>query len=177
LPEQISSSDIRINYLYYEPDPNYKSIDEVRYVYKGETQPSAYKETYNENSYEKIRSITASESNRFNLIQELCEIFECWPNFEIDHDPITGVILLDENYRQRKWVSFHEYIGKDNYAGFKYGINLKSIRRTLDSDGIVSKLIVKNNSNEFATDGFCSIARAIESPNGENFILDFSYYI
>lgn len=177
LPEQISDSDIRTNYLYYEPDPNYKSIDEVRYVYKGETQPSIYKETYNENSYEKIRSITASESNRFNLIQELCEIFECWPNFEIDHDPITGAILLDENYRQKKWVSFHEYVGKDNYAGFKYGINLKSIRRTLDSDGIVSKLIVKNNSNEFAIDGFCSIARAIESPNGENFILDFSYYI
>jgi hypothetical protein len=38
-------------------------------------------------------------------------------------------------------------------------------------------MVVKNNSNEFATDGFCSIARAAESPNGENFILDFSYYI
>jgi phage minor structural protein len=85
--------------------------------------------------------------------------------------------LIDENYRQKKWVSFHEYIGKDNYAGFKYGVNLKSIQRTIESEGIVSKLIVKNNSNEFATDGFCSIARATESPNGENFILDFSYYI
>jgi phage-related protein len=50
---------------------------------------------------------------------------------------MTGEILLDENYRQKKWVTFHEYIGKDNYAGFKYGINLKSISRTLDSDGIV----------------------------------------
>jgi hypothetical protein len=54
---------------------------------------------------------------------------------------------------------------------------LKSIQRTIESDAIVSKLIVKNNANEFATDGFCSIARASESPNGENFILDFSYYI
>lgn len=177
LPEEIKSSEVRTMYLYYEPDENYKSIEEVRYVYKGETQPTAYQETYNETSYEKVRSITASESNRFNLIQELCEIFECWPNFEIEHDPQTGMILLDENYRQKKWVSFHEYIGKDNYAGFKYGINLKSIKRTIDSEGIVSKLIVKNNSNEFATDGFCSIARAAESPNGENFLLDFSYYI
>ena len=177
LPDEIKSSEVRTMYIYYEPNADYKSLEEVKYVYRGDTQPTAYQETYNDISYEKVRSITASESNRFNLIQELCEIFECWPKFEIEHDPLTGMILLDENYRQKKWVSFHEYIGKDNYAGFKYGINLKSIRRTIDSEGIVSKLIVKNNSNEFGTDGFCSIARATESPNGENFLLDFSYYI
>ena len=177
LPEEIQASEVRTIYLYYEPDENYKSIDEVRYVYRGDTPSSTYEEAYNDITYEKIRSITASESNRFNLIQDLCEIFECWPKFEIEHDLNTGIILLDENYRQKKWVSFHEYIGQDNQVGFKYGINLKSIRRTIESDGIVSKLIVKNNSNEFAQDGFCSIARADESPNGENFILDFSYYI
>jgi len=91
----------------------------------------------------------------------------------------TGEILLDESdgYRQKKWVTFHEYIGKDNYAGFRYGVNLKSIQRTLDSNGVVSKLIVKNNANQFAESGFCSIARAQENPIGENFIYDFSYYI
>ena len=177
LPNEISNSEIKTKYYYYEHDSNYKQIEEVKFVYEGYEPSSAYKEDYNETSYEKIRSITASESNRFNLIQELCEIFECWPKFEIEHDPQTGKIKLDENYRQKKWVSFHEYIGQDNYTGFKYGINLKSIQRTIESEGIVSKLIVKNNSNEFATDGFCSIARATESPNGENFILDFSYYI
>jgi hypothetical protein len=45
-----------------------------------------------------VRSITASESNRFNLIQELCEIFECWAKFEIEHKR-NGEIELDENYR------------------------------------------------------------------------------
>ena len=177
LPNEIKNSEICTTYLYYEPDENYKNLEEVRYVYRGENPPKTFQEIYNETSYEKVRSITASESNRFNLIQELCEIFECWPKFEIEHEQETGKILLDENYRQKKWLSFHEYIGKDNYAGFKYGINLKSIKRTIDSENIVSKLVVKNNSNEFATDGFCSIARATESPNGENFILDFSYYI
>jgi hypothetical protein len=38
-------------------------------------------------------------------------------------------------------------------------------------------MIVKDNSNEFATDGFCSVARASENPTGENFLLDFSYYV
>jgi hypothetical protein len=74
-------------------------------------------------------------------------------------------------------LTFHEYIGKNNHAGFKYGINLKSIQRNLESDEIVSKIVVKDNSNEFAKNGFCSIARAEENYPGENFIYDFSYYI
>jgi hypothetical protein len=57
-------------------------------------------------------------------------------------------------------VSFWKYIGKENDRGFKYGINLKAIKRTIESDSLVSKLIVKNNENEFAEDGFCTIARA-----------------
>ena len=176
LPSDIKEGDIQTIYYYYLPNKDYKNIEEVNFIYKGDT-PASFAEVYNNNGYEKIRSITASESNRFNLIQELSEIFECWPKFEIEHDPQTGKILLDENYRQKKWVSFHEYIGNDNYTGFKYGINLKSIQRTIESEGIVSKLVVKDNSNEFATDGACSIARATENPSGENFILDFSYYI
>lgn len=175
LPDAIAQGEVKTLYLYYKPNDSYKSIDEVQYIYKN-YEPANFAEVYS-TTYEKVRSINASESNRFNILQDLCEIFECWVNFRIEHNEQTGEILLDENYQQKKYVSFKEYIGKDNYAGFKYGINLKQIQRTLDSDAIVSKLVVKNNSNEFATDGSCNIARAAESPNGENFLLDFSYYI
>jgi hypothetical protein len=106
----------------------------------------------------------------------LAELFECWVRFRIDHER-DGSIALDENKRQKKWVSFYESVERNNYTGFKYGINLKSIKRNVESEGFVSKLIVKNNSNEYARDGFCSIARASENPSGENFILDFNYYI
>jgi hypothetical protein len=37
-------------------------------------------------------------------------------------------------------------------------------------------MIVKDNANEFAPSGFCSIARADENPIKENFILNFDYY-
>lgn len=170
---------VRTKYYYYLPNEEYKEISDVVYVYEGYTPWLEVNEVYNDNQFEKIRSITAKESNRFNLIQTLCETFECWAKFEIEHNMATGEILLDENdgYRQKKWITFHEYIGKDNYAGFRYGINLKSIQRTLDSNGVVSKMIVKNNANQFADNGFCSIARAQENPTGENFLLDFSYYI
>ena len=175
LPDEVWTESQVVNTYYYYYPGDYESIDEVNFIYKGTEPNEQLTQQYNQ-KYEKIRSIKASESNRFNLLQDLCEIFECWVRFEIDHFD-NGEIKLDENYRQKKWVSFHEFIGKENYSGFKYGINLKAIKRDIDSETIVSKVVVKNNSNEFAEDGFCSIARALENPSGENFILDFSYYI
>lgn len=168
---------VKTLYYVYEPNKEYKSIEDVVYIYKGD-RPSNYTQVYNDGDgrFEKTRSITASESNRFNLIQELCELFECWAKFEIEHES-DGRIKLDDNFQQLKWVTFHESIGNPNYAGFKYGVNLKSIQRTLESDGIVSKLVVKDNTNEFGANGFCSITRGNENPCGENFIYDFSYYI
>lgn len=168
----------RIKYFYYLESDAYEDISQVKYIYEGYTPWEEARVVYNDDQFEKVRSITAKESNRFNLIQTLCETFECWPKFEIEHSK-TGEILLDERngYRQKKWLTFHEIIGKLNPAGFRYGINLKSIQRTLDSDGAVSKMVVKDNANQYAQNGFCSIARAKENPIGENFILDFSYYI
>lgn len=166
----------RTRYVYYDPDQEYKDESEIVPIYNGYEELEGFSPVYNKNKYEKVRSITASESNRFNLIQDLCEAFECWARFKIEHEP-NGEISLDENYRQKKWITFHEYIGKPNYAGFRYGINLKSISRTLNSDGIVSKIIVKDNSNEFAPNGFCSIARSKENPTRDNFVFNFNYYI
>lgn len=177
-PDSIPEAIIKTKYYYFEPSQldNIESIDQLTYICVGYEPNTNYEAVYSSN-FEKVRSITASESNRFNLIQTLCETFECWAIFEVEHNEATGQILLDENYRQKKWVSFKEIVGKVNYAGFKNGINLNSTQRTLASDGIVSKLIVKNNSNEYADNGFCTIARADENPSGENFIYNFDYYI
>ena len=37
-------------------------------------------------------------------------------------------------------------------------------------------MIVADNTNEFAKNGFCSITRAGANVSGEDYILDFSYY-
>ena len=174
-PGEVAGGEVRTLYCYYTPNPAYQSADDIVFLYKDYIDSSNYTPIYDE-SYEKKRTLTASESNRFNLLQDLAELFECWVKFRIDHET-DGSIVLDENKRQSKWVSFYESIERNNYTGFKYGINLKSIKRNIESEGFVSKLIVKNNSNEYARDGFCSIARASENPSGENFILDFNYYI
>lgn len=177
-PETIPASGVKKHYLYYYPNSSYEDAEDVEYVYNDTKPATQFKTKYNdESNYQKVRTITARESNRFNLIQDLCELFECWPKFEIEHNELTGEILLDENYRQKKFVTFHEYVGKENDAGFKYGINLKAIQRTIDSEAIVSKIVVKSNQNEYAVDGSCNIARAPENPTGENFVYDFSYYV
>ena len=174
---------------YYAPNKEYTSIEDVQFVheYEGENGDPSYILQYNEgaDAYTKVTSITAKESNRFNLLQDLNEKFECWARFKIEHNQDgsiklgkdEGILTGDEAYRQQKFVSFHEYTGDNNYVGFRYGVNSKSIQRTLDSNAIASKLIVKNNANEFAPNGFCSIARAKENPTGENFLLNFDHYI
>ena len=123
-----------------------------------------------ETDQEKIRSINVKESNRFNILQTLAETFNCWAVFDIAHDQQTGEIT-------GKTVSFKEQLGEETGLGFVYGIDLRTVSRNLNSTNIVTKTIVKQNSNEFGEDGFCTIARAKENYGKENFVLDFNYYI
>lgn len=175
LPGQVSTLEaeelVKTHYYYYNPNDTYTKFEDIKFLYEGyEEQTGKYPPVYNED-FEKRRSITGKESNRFNLLQEICEQFECWLKIEVNHDSM-GKILPGS-----KKISFHEYVGKDNYVGFKYGINLKSIKRQIDSNQIVTKMITKDNSNEFAKNGFCSIARAPSNPSGTNVIYNFDYYI
>ena len=222
----ITETTIKDRYYFFKATELNKvitSVDDI--VFEGkyfeDEIPSSYIEVPKENPYEKITSITASKSNRFNLIQKLCETFECWARFVIGHEsngrvkhlytlsedfsPLEGkiyyqkiaadgsdndpknfkVVVISKESPKGKYyehsldkkIVFKEYIGKENYAGFRYGINLKGITRNIDSKQIVTKLIVESNSNEYAPDGFCSIQRATMNPSRENSIYNFSYYI
>lgn len=217
--------DVRIEtkYHFYDPAQNIGKLIPEDYIFS-EEDPSLYTPLYGtgESEFEKVRSITAKESNRFNLLQELSETFECWVRFEVEHETngrisieefdyydlvnlaegasTTGYYIYDwynkqyvapteqeaikgQKYyqkvsrrRQVKKVIFYKEILVDNYAGFKYGINLKDNNRTLDSEQIVTKIIVKDNTCDQAENGFCSIARAVDNPIKENFAYNFDYF-
>jgi hypothetical protein len=119
-------------------------------------------------SAEKIHSLSIKESNYFNILQTLAESFEMWLDLDVVYDN-TGRIT-------NKYARFKKYIGKNNYAGFRYGINLKDIQRTEISKNIVTKLVVKDNSNQYANNGFCTIARSPLNESGENVLYNFSYF-
>ena len=165
-----TSTDVEITtkYYYYLADDVDKAVleSDLPSPITSLTKLSNYKEREN---YEKRRNITASASNYYNIIQTMCEKFECWADIQIGHD-IDGKV-------NSKTIYYKNYIGQDNPVGFKYGVNLKSITRTQTSKELVTKLIVKNNSNQFAQNKFCTIARAPSNPIKDNVIYDFSYYI
>jgi hypothetical protein len=90
-------------------------------------------------SAEAAREIVVKESNYFNILQTIAETFGVWLEINVSHD--------NEGKIGTKKVKFVNYIGKENYAGFRYGVNLKGIQRTQESKNIVTKLIVKPNNN------------------------------
>lgn len=162
-------------YFYYSVEDNpeeasaegYKATAaEYSYLLTQDSPSSDYIPTY---VTDKIRSINVKQSNYFNAIQSLCEAFECWAEFVIEHDNYGNTLS--------KTVVIQQYIGQDNHVGFRYGTNLSQTTRTIDSKAIVTKLIVPDNSNEHARNGFCSITRAGANPSGENYIFNFQYYV
>ena len=128
---------------------------------------------YNEDST-KILSISASQSNCFNILQTIAETFECWVDLIVNHDD-QGYITYSDG-KPDKFVYLREFIGKDNWAGFKYGINLQSVERTVNSDEIVTKLIVDQSQSDYVDEGFVSIANAPSNQSGESYIINFDYY-
>lgn len=174
-------------YCYYNhtKSQNLTDSEDITYIYKARDDISptvnsnlynALNPIYNEN-FEKVLTISAKQSNRYNLLQKIAETFECFIEFNIEHDiNNTGQIVYVDGVPQKS-VRFKAQNGQKTGIGFIYGIDLKSIQRTIQSDQIVTKMIVSPNKNEFAQDGFCTIARSRENPAHSNFILNFDYYI
>lgn len=159
-------------YKYYYPsditDPN-----DLTYVYIGEEESPDYLPV--NNNYEKIGTIVERESNRFNILQSIAETFQAWVKFRIDHED-NGEIKIVDGVPQ-KFVYFIEELERDNGLSFEYGIDLKTITRTIDSDKLATKILVIPNNNEFAPSGFCAIARSNENYTKENFILNLDYFV
>lgn len=173
LPQDTSGklpSTKKTEYFYYKKDELDNILEPEDFIPSINLEnPSydTYKPQFNMNA-EKIRSVTVKESNFFNILQTLAETFEMWMILEPVHDEQGNIT--------RKKILFKKTIGKKNYANFRYGVNLKDIKRVYESKSLVTKLIVKQNSNEFAKNGFCTISRAASNPIGENVIYDFQYY-
>lgn len=124
---------------------------------------------YGDGTSDKRRTLIAEKSNRFNLLQELSELFKVWCVFDVERNRDTGEI--------KKKVYFKENAINQNFAGFHKGVNLQSIERKADSEGIVTKMYVEDVENEFADNGFVTIRTASLNPWGENYYYNFKYYV
>ena len=174
------SSVSKVVYKYYNYTTNSGKTDkdDIEYLHVSAspwTDNGNLEVQYTDN-FDKVRSISVKQSNRFNILQTIAETFECWLQFKILHDENTGKITYQKGVPQ-KFVSIKSEIGQETGVGFIYGIDLKTISRTIQSDQIVTKTIVSANDNEFAQSGSCDISRSIENYPRVNYILNFDYYI
>lgn len=166
---------IKTIYNYYSQNDTYESQNEIPWLYREEARYMYSKMTplYNEEILA-IKNFSAKDSNRFNLIQKLCEKFECWAKFNIEHNSDGSVVY--ENGLPKKYITFHNYVGQENKLGFSYGRNLNSIQRNINSNNITTKIIVKPGVNEYGKNGTCDISRSKLNPSRDIYFYDFSYY-
>lgn len=166
-PDQFATlSLVKKRYSYYRKGV-FSSKKDIEFSYQGFEKSSQFTPVYN--NFSKIRTISGSKSNKFNLLQTLAEQFECWIQFKINHNPDGSII--------DKKIVFKTEIGEEVPYGFVYGIDLKTIKRTVKSDSIVTKTIVLPNNNEFAKYGSCNISRSMFNPARNTVIFNFDYYI
>lgn len=188
-PSDIIKANVKTIYSLYDPAlvQNKTALKEndIQWHSQKYYLEEKYKKVIDE-SGEKINSITMTESNVYNILQKLAEIFNAWLHIEVKHDQRTGEtvgIITDTsgnlNKKPIKTVYFTnaDYNNNENHAGIKYKINLKNIQRQIDSNDIINKLIVKNNNNEYGKLGFCSIMNSSLNISGSNNIFNFDYYI
>lgn len=168
-----------VEYYYIKPSEGTAAEDIQTYTKLSsladtlEIDEGSIKALYNEDS-EKCLSISVSKSNCFNILQTIAETFECWVDLVVGHDE-QGYIT-SSNGKIDKYVYLREYVGKENWAGFKYGINVNSIERNINSDEVVTKLIVDISQSDLVEEGYISIANAPSNQSGEAYILNFDYY-
>lgn len=177
-PQDILDATTKTLYCLYDPEIVQNSTalveDDLTWAYKEYYLDEKYKKVIDYTG-EKNNSITITESNVYNILQKLAEIFDVWLNIDIEHEN-SGELSLNENYQPIKRIYYTNSNYNNNFAGIKYGINLKNIQRQIDSNDIINKLIVKNNSNEYGKLGFCSIMNSDLNISGSNSIYNFDYY-
>lgn len=122
------------------------------------------------NEYEiKQRILTVSKSNIWNIQQEICEKFECWPTFEILYD--------EEGQIKSKTIVLKNDLPQDALFSIDYKKNLKSIQRTVDSSQVVTKMYVTDLDNENVNEGIVSISTNDKNYMKENYLLDLSWFL
>lgn len=163
---------VRYNYYNHTEQQNITDIKDLAYLYQDKVDwinPNLKPVYLN---FERQATISAKQSNRFNILQTIAEQFKCWVQFIVDHKP-NGEIKS----KQVRIKKGDTTLGANLGYGFVYGIDLKSIKRNIKSNALSTKTIVLQNSNEFGTYGFCAIGRAQDNTSGADYILNFDYYI
>ena len=124
-----------------------------------------------EDRLEKIKSIDASESNRYNLLQKIAETFEVFTKYKY---------YYDENYRiiDRKVIFYNTYFNdKEEVIDFTYGYNTSQISREIDSMDLVTKMYIKPLKDSGTFSGEIKLSDSLANESLEEYLLNFDYLL
>lgn len=121
--------------------------------------------------YAKIRSIEGEKSNCFNLLQEICETFECWIKFYIQHDALGYVHYSYQNTTDTKAVIGKRYYEVNdqntntdtNNIDSQYKIHIFDTAQTIDPTNYYEKVYDKYVQilEYISTDNYSGFRRGI----------------
>ena len=122
---------------------------------------------YVEGAKEKWRPIEVSNSNLYNITQQIAEQFGVFCRYQYDYD---------ENYQiiGRRVIYYNNYIkDKEGHIDLTYPYSSTSITRTVDNSQVTTKLYVQNVDND--TMGTISIMEVDANKSKEDYLLCFDY--
>ena len=180
-PDKISVStlyeDPVIN-KYIEKIPNYYEAQSYQKGINSNTEPVQLRkhpipeEELDEWTYVtdvKKRLVVTERSNIFSIIQDLCEIFGIWAYFIYDYSEDGKII-------HRKILFKTESIDENIKFDFSYGKNLQSCSRIINSNDLITKLIVPPVESTLVEGNLLSIQQATANPTGEDYLYNFDYF-
>ena len=113
--------------------------------------------------------VTCERSNIFSVIQTLCETFKVWAYFNYNYNE-QGEIT------ERKIIFKTEAVDDNIVFDFSYGKNLQSCSRVIDSNELVTKLIIPDAESNLDSNRILSIKQSVQNPTGEGYIYNFNYF-
>lgn len=117
----------------------------------------------------KRKLISCERSNIFSIIQVLCEEFNVWAYFFYDYNEQGKII--------NKKILFKSAAVNDTITfDFSYGKNLQGCTRSIDSNDLVTKLIIPDTESNLNSNRILSIKQAVANQTGEGYIYNFDYF-
>ena len=118
---------------------------------------------------EKSRMLDFSESNIYNITQQLAETFGVFCRYEYSYDSNYHII-------GRKAVFYNNfYSEKLGFLDFTYPYSTEQVRRITESQDLITKLYVKSVEDTYSASGQVSILGSEANLSKEDYILNFDY--
>ena len=163
--------EVRMNYSGIGANRDSSKIYEDDDIVSWSETDDGLKPVYNSEPIEKQRFPSITESNRYNITQDLAELFEVFIRYEFLYEDSANPFKIT-----RGMVILYNEIPEYTEYAITYRDNETGLSKTSNSEDITTKLYVPEIETEYSDNGYISIADAPNNITKDNFILNFDYF-